>query len=82
MPKCLSARIIVDLYPHTSYGLTSLLETKCNIAKWTPTPRIEEVGFGRFKRITSDCHGLLFQQLPVDICRSQRIVAAMVMIAR
>ena len=36
MPKSFSARIIVDLYPDTSFGLASLLQSQSDVAKCTP----------------------------------------------
>lgn len=45
MPKGSSARIVIDLYPHTVVRLASLLQRKGDIAKLSPTARIEELRF-------------------------------------
>jgi hypothetical protein len=43
VPKSLSARIIVDLYPRASFGPASLLQGQGDVAKWTPAAGIEQV---------------------------------------
>ncbi len=43
MPKSLSALIVVHLYPTATVGLAALLQSQCDIAKFTPATRIEEV---------------------------------------
>ena len=43
MPKSLSALIVVHLYPTAAVGLAALLQSQCDIAKFTPATRIEEV---------------------------------------
>jgi hypothetical protein len=45
VPKRLSARIVVDFYPHTVVRSTSLFQRKGNVAKLSPIARIEEVRF-------------------------------------
>jgi hypothetical protein len=56
VPKSLSARIVVYLYPRTSVGLAGLLQRQGDVAKRTPAARIEEVRFGGSKRIRSNPH--------------------------
>jgi hypothetical protein len=41
VPKSLSARIIVDLYPRASFGPASLLQGQGDVAKWTPAACID-----------------------------------------
>ena len=43
MPKSLSALIVVDLYPTATVGLVALFQSQCDVAKFTPATRIEEV---------------------------------------
>ena len=50
MAKSLSTGIVVNLYPRSSFGLASLLQSQGDVAKWTPVTRIEEMRFGRFQR--------------------------------
>src|SRR5580704_2303133 len=38
--KGASAGIVINLYPHTTVGLASSLQRKCDIAKLSPTARI------------------------------------------
>src|ERR1700722_9726976 len=46
MPKSLSASIGVDLYPTATVGLAALLQSQCDVAKFTPAPRVEQSCFG------------------------------------
>ena len=54
MPKSLSALIVVDLYPTATVGLAALLQSQCDVAKFTPATRVEQVRFGGFNRISLD----------------------------
>jgi hypothetical protein len=56
VPKTLSARIIVELYPRTGIGLASLLQGQGDVAKRALAAGIEEVRFGGCKRIISNFH--------------------------
>ena len=42
MPKSLSALIVVDLYPTATVGLAALLQSQCDVAKFTPATRVEQ----------------------------------------
>src|SRR5271170_8436690 len=52
MPKSLSASIVVDLYPTATVGLVALLQSQCDVAKFTPATRVEQIRFGGFNRIS------------------------------
>jgi hypothetical protein len=43
MAKCFSTRVVVDLYPPTSHGLSGLFQSEGDVAKWTPASCIEKV---------------------------------------
>jgi hypothetical protein len=43
VPKSLSARIVIDLDPRTSFGLAGLLQGQSDVAKFTPAAGVEEV---------------------------------------
>ena len=52
MPKSLSASIGVDLYPTATVGLVAVLQSQCDVAKFTPAARVEQIRFGGFNRIS------------------------------
>ena len=52
MPKSLSALIVVDLYPTAAVGLAALFQSQCDVAKFTPATRVEQIRFGGFNRIS------------------------------
>ena len=54
MPKSLSASIVVDLYPTATVGLVALLQSQCDVAKFTPATRVEQIRFGGFNCISLD----------------------------
>ncbi len=43
MPKSLSALIVVDLYPTATLGLAALPQSQCDVAKFTPATRVEQI---------------------------------------
>ena len=43
MPKSLSALIVIDLYPTATVGLAALLQSQCDVAKFTPVTRVEQI---------------------------------------
>ena len=43
MPKSLSALKVIDVYPTATVGLVALLQSQCDVAKFTPTTRVEQI---------------------------------------
>ena len=43
MPKSLSALIVVDHYPTAAVGLAAMLQSQCDVAKFTPATRVEQI---------------------------------------
>jgi hypothetical protein len=58
MPKSLSASIVVDLYPTATVGFVALLQSQCDVAKFTPATRVEQLRFGGFNRISLNRVGI------------------------
>jgi hypothetical protein len=59
VPKSLSARIVVDLYPSATVRPAGLLQGEGDVAKWTPAAGIEEVRLGRLKLIGFNFHRIV-----------------------
>jgi hypothetical protein len=54
--ESLSARIVIDLYPHTVVGPARLLQRKRDIAKLSPPARIKELRFCVFEKMRFPFH--------------------------
>jgi len=84
MPKSLSARIVVDLYPSTHFGLAGLPQCQGDVAKRTPAAGVEQVRFRGFEKISSNFHGIVFADAGrsadcCDSCKGIRVCIASTM---